>query len=92
MTLPNGNSIDLGMLETAMEDSDPSAQILLESVTGEVVFFQTVSTPPTRMNACRKTSMEAMTTLPPSASPPMSLPVDGRFRTRNGRTLQRTRR
>src|SRR5437762_11713705 len=39
MTLPNGNSIDLDMLETAMEDSDQANRYFLNLVTGEVVFF-----------------------------------------------------
>jgi hypothetical protein len=30
MTLPNGNSIDLGMLETAMEDARSGEQVFLE--------------------------------------------------------------
>jgi hypothetical protein len=37
--LPNGNSIDLDMLETAMEDSDPAHRYFLNLVSGEVVFF-----------------------------------------------------
>ncbi len=39
ITLPNGNSIDLDMLETAMEDSDLTHRYFLNLVTGEVVFF-----------------------------------------------------
>jgi Uncharacterised protein family (UPF0158) len=39
ITLPNGNSIDLDMLETAMEDSDLAHQYFLNLVSGEVVFF-----------------------------------------------------
>jgi hypothetical protein len=39
MTLPNGNSIDLGMLETAMEDSDVVHRNCLNLVSGEVLFF-----------------------------------------------------
>jgi Uncharacterised protein family (UPF0158) len=39
LTLPNGNSIDLDILETAMEDSDLGNRYFLNLVTGEVVFF-----------------------------------------------------
>ena len=39
ITLPNGTSIDLDMLETAMEDSDLAHRYFLNLVTGEVVFF-----------------------------------------------------
>jgi uncharacterized protein UPF0158 len=39
ITLPNGKSIDLEMLETAMEDSDLANRYFLNLVTGEVVFF-----------------------------------------------------
>ncbi len=39
ITLPNGNSIDLDMLEVAMEDSDSMHRYLLNLVAGEVVFF-----------------------------------------------------
>jgi hypothetical protein len=39
ITLPNGKSIDLDMLETAMEDSDLANRYFLNLVTGEVVFF-----------------------------------------------------
>ena len=38
-TLPNGTSIDLDMLEMAMEDSDLTHRYFLNLVTGEVVFF-----------------------------------------------------
>jgi len=38
-TLPNGKTIDLDMLETAMEDSDLANRYFLNLVTGEVVFF-----------------------------------------------------
>lgn len=38
-TLPNGNSIDLDMLELAMEDSDLAHRYFLNLVTGKVVFF-----------------------------------------------------
>ena len=38
-TLPNGNPIDLDMLETAMEDSDLANSYFLNLVSGEVVFF-----------------------------------------------------
>ncbi len=38
-TLPNGNSIDMDMLEIAMEDSDLAHRYFLNLVTGEVVFF-----------------------------------------------------
>ncbi len=38
-TLPNGNSIDMDMLETAMEDSDLTNRYFLNLVTGQVVFF-----------------------------------------------------
>ena len=38
-TLPNGNPIDLDMLETAMEDSDLSNRYFLNLVSGKVVFF-----------------------------------------------------
>jgi Uncharacterised protein family (UPF0158) len=38
MTLPNGNSIDLDILETAMEDADLANRYFLNRVTGEVVF------------------------------------------------------
>src|SRR5437667_3819283 len=39
VTLPNGNSIELDMLETAMEDSDLATRYFLNLVTGKVVFF-----------------------------------------------------
>jgi len=39
ITLPNGKSIDLDMLETAMEDSDLAHRYFLNLVSGEVVFF-----------------------------------------------------
>src|SRR5215472_16394684 len=39
MILPNGKTIDLDMLETAMEDSDLAHSYFLNLVTGEVVFF-----------------------------------------------------
>src|SRR5690348_10512056 len=39
ITLPNGKSIDLDMLETAMEDADLANRYFLNLVTGEVVFF-----------------------------------------------------
>jgi hypothetical protein len=39
ITLPNGNSIDLDMLEVAMDDSDPTHRYFLNLVTGEVVFL-----------------------------------------------------
>ncbi len=39
ITLPNGNSIDLDMLEIAMEDSDLANTYLLNLVSGEVIFF-----------------------------------------------------
>jgi hypothetical protein len=39
ITLPNGKSIDLDMLETAMEDADLAHRYFLNLVTGEVVFF-----------------------------------------------------
>jgi len=38
-TLPNGNPIELDMLETAMEDSDLSNRYFLNLVSGKVVFF-----------------------------------------------------
>lgn len=38
-TLPNGKTIDLDMLEAAMEDSDLASRYFLNLVTGEVVFF-----------------------------------------------------
>ncbi|MGI9056956.1 MAG: hypothetical protein ACR2H5_00060 [Ktedonobacteraceae bacterium] len=38
-TLPNGKSIDMDMLETAMEDSDLANRYFLNLLTGEVVFF-----------------------------------------------------
>ena len=37
--LPNGNPIELDMLEAAMEDSDLSNRYYLNLVTGKVVFF-----------------------------------------------------
>ena len=37
--LPNGKSIDLDMLETAMEDSDLANRYFLTLISGEVVFF-----------------------------------------------------
>jgi Uncharacterised protein family (UPF0158) len=37
--LPNGKSIDLDMLEAAMEDSDLANRYFLNLVTGEVLFF-----------------------------------------------------
>ena len=39
VTLPNGKSIDLDMLETAMEDSDLAHRYFLNLVSGEVVFL-----------------------------------------------------
>ena len=39
LTLPNGKSIDVDMLETAMEDADLANRYFLHLVTGEVVFF-----------------------------------------------------
>src|SRR5437764_14561169 len=39
ITLPNGKSIDLDMLETAMEDSDLAHRYFLNLVTGEVLSF-----------------------------------------------------
>ena len=39
ITLPNRNSIDLDMLEVAMEDADLANRYFLNLVTGEVVFF-----------------------------------------------------
>jgi hypothetical protein len=39
ITLPNGNSIDLDMLEIALDDSDPTHRYFLNLVTGEVVFL-----------------------------------------------------
>jgi hypothetical protein len=39
ITLPNGNSIDLDMLETAMDDSDLAHRYFLNLVSGEVVSF-----------------------------------------------------
>ena len=39
ITLPNGNSIDLDMLEIAQDDSDPTHRYFLNLVTGEVVFL-----------------------------------------------------
>src|ERR1017187_5735449 len=39
ITLPNGTSIDLDILETAMEDADLANRYFLNLVTGEVVFF-----------------------------------------------------
>ena len=38
-TLPNGNPIELDMLEVAMEDSDLSNRYYLNLVSGKVVFF-----------------------------------------------------
>jgi Uncharacterised protein family (UPF0158) len=38
-TLPNGKSIELDMLEMAMEDSDLTHRYFLNLVTGRVVFF-----------------------------------------------------
>ncbi len=38
-TLPNGKSIDMDMLEMAMEDSDLAHRYFLNLVTGQVVFF-----------------------------------------------------
>jgi hypothetical protein len=38
-TLPNGNSVDLDMLEAAMEDSDLENRYFLNLVSGKVVFF-----------------------------------------------------
>ena len=37
--LPNGKSIDLDMLASAMEDSDLSNRFFLNLISGEVVFF-----------------------------------------------------
>ena len=39
ITLPNGKSIDVDMLEAAMEDADLAHRYFLNLVTGEVVFF-----------------------------------------------------
>jgi hypothetical protein len=39
IAFPNGKSIDLDMLEIAMEDSDLANRYFLNLVTGEVVFF-----------------------------------------------------
>jgi hypothetical protein len=39
ITLPNGQSVDLDMLEIAMEDSDLAHKYFLNLVTGQVVFF-----------------------------------------------------
>jgi hypothetical protein len=39
ITLPNGNPIDLDMLEAAMEDSNLSNRYYLNLVSGKVVFF-----------------------------------------------------
>ena len=39
ITLPNGKSVDLDMLETAMEDSGLAHSSFLNLVSGEVVFF-----------------------------------------------------
>jgi Uncharacterised protein family (UPF0158) len=39
ITLPNGKTIDLDMLETALEDADLAHRYFLNLVTGEVVFF-----------------------------------------------------
>jgi hypothetical protein len=39
ITLPNGKSVDVDMLETAMEDSDLTHRYFLNLVSGEVVFF-----------------------------------------------------
>src|SRR5215470_3387799 len=39
ITLPNGNSINMDMLEIAMEDSDLAHSYFLNLVSGEVVFF-----------------------------------------------------
>ena len=39
LTLPNGKSIDVDMLEAAMEDADLAHRYFLNLVTGEVVFF-----------------------------------------------------
>jgi Uncharacterised protein family (UPF0158) len=39
ITLPNGNSIDLDMLETAMEDSNLANRYFLNLVSGEVICF-----------------------------------------------------
>jgi hypothetical protein len=38
-TLPNGEPIDMDMLEAAMEDSDLTNRYFLNLVTGKVVFF-----------------------------------------------------
>lgn len=38
-TLPNGQPIDMDMLETAMEDADLANRYFLNLVTGQVVFF-----------------------------------------------------
>jgi len=39
ITLPNGKSIDIDMLETAMSDSDLANRYFLSLVTGQVLFF-----------------------------------------------------
>ena len=38
-TLPNGKTVDMYLLEAAMEDSDLATRYFLNLVTGEVVFF-----------------------------------------------------
>jgi hypothetical protein len=38
-TLPNGKTVDMYVLEAAMEDSDLATRYFLNLVTGEVVFF-----------------------------------------------------
>jgi hypothetical protein len=39
ITLPNGKSIVLDMLETAIEDSDLANRYFLNLITGDVIFF-----------------------------------------------------
>jgi len=71
ITLPNGKSIDLDMLETAMEDSDLANRYFLNLVTGEVVFFSDYLGLSDEDERLSEESMGATTMLPLSASPPM---------------------
>ncbi len=66
ITLPNGQPVDLDMLEIAMEDSDLAHKYFLNLVTGQVVFFSDYLglSDEEERNACWKTSVGVTTTLP----------------------------
>ncbi len=90
ITLPNGKSIDLDMLETAMEDSDLANRYFLNLVSGEEVFFSDylgLSDEDERLSEEIDGSNDYIAI---ERIPSHSLPVDGRFRGRNGRSSRRT--